>query len=54
MKNLAILIMLIVGAVLFLESVWFMLDRGVKAEVIGAAFVLYSIVELWLHGKGKR
>jgi len=54
MKNLLILIVLIIGAVLFLQAVWFMLDRGVKPEVIGAAFVLYSVFEIWLHGKGKR
>lgn len=54
MKNLIILIALIVGAVLFLQAVWAMLDRGVKLEYIAAVFVLYSIVEIWLHGKGKR
>lgn len=54
MKNLLILISLIVGAVLFLQGLWFMLDRGVKSEVVGAAFVLYSLFEIWLHGKGKR
>ena len=54
MKNMLILITLIVGAVLFLQALWFMLDRGVNLEYIGAAFVLYSLFELWLHGKGKR
>ena len=53
MKNLLILISLIVGAVFFLQALWFMLDHGVKLEVIGAVFVVYSVFEMWLHGKGK-
>ena len=52
MKHLFILITLIVGAVLFLQSIWWLIDRGYSLKQIAAFVVLYSMIELWLHKKG--
>lgn len=52
MKHLVILITLIIGAVLFLQSIWWLIDRGYSLKYIVAAFVVYSGFELWLHKKG--
>lgn len=53
MKQALFMVLLIGGAIIFLQTLWLLLDRGVSLRYIMAAFVVYSVIELWLHKKGK-
>ena len=53
MKQALFMVLLIGGAIIFLQTLWALLDRGVSGKQIAAFVVLYSVIELWLHKKGK-
>lgn len=53
MKQALFMVLLIGGAIIFLQTLWALLDRGVSLKQIAAFVVLYCVIELWLHKKGK-
>lgn len=48
------MVLLIGGAIIFLQTLWALLDRGVSGKQIAAFLVVYSIFNWLVQPKGKR